>query len=245
MYSYKLLFYILIPNLLIPHKLTSNIFTNVYHQCSWLITSYQLYRKTKQLVELNQKHLTENTPYQIPNINFTHHCFSLVTQKTIFDEQLYHLRRSWKTWSHHLPREWALEYSILLFSLYKKMFESECKKNKNLNPKATFKQYDLNTFLIHINLIYTNIQELPLESILGAIDLISDAIPTFFNKYGSPSEEEHLHLWIKKHWFVILATITPLILRILILFKTNRYYLPPTISFGTSSLNEIIIKNNK
>jgi len=156
----------------------------------------------------------------MPELIFSYLFFTTTIEQTSFDQRLLALKKTWKYWNVSPSYQWAWEYSIILFNLYKTVFDKELYQSKSYNSKLIFKHFSLETFWLYINSVNSQIQSLPLEAILNTIDLLAEAIPIFFANYGIPTQDTWV-TWIKDYWWAILLTGVPLIIRILIIFKNS------------------------
>jgi hypothetical protein len=195
---------------------------NEYTQ--WFLVSYQLYTKTNKLVIFKKKYISDVTSCScIDNNIFFYPQFTKAAQEILFHKRLALLQRTWKSWNVSPTYEWAWEYGVILFNLYKTVFENEFSLVTKEKKKIFFKNFSIETFLIYINSINNQILSLPLEAILQTIDLIAEAIPAFFQDYEIKPKEITI-AWVKKYWWAIIITVVPLWLKVMIIFKNYYQY---------------------
>jgi hypothetical protein len=204
-------------------SINSFIFLNkINNYTQWFFISYQLYTKTNKLVIFKRKYISDATSCgHIDNNMFFYPQFTKAAQEILFHKRLALLQKTWKSWNVSPTYEWAWEYGVILFNLYKTVFENElslARKNRDF-----FKHFSLETFLIYINSINNQILSLPLEAILQTIDLIAQAIPVFFQDYEVTPKEITI-AWAKKYWWAIIITVVPLWLKVMIIFKNYYQY---------------------
>lgn len=196
----------------------------------WFFISYQLYTKTNKLVTFKKKYHSDFTSCDYLNKDsFLYVQFKVTAQKMLFYQRLKSLQRTWKSWNPTPTYEWAWEYGIILFNLYKTVFEKELIKTKS--KKTFFKYFSIETFWLYINSVNNQILSLPLEAILQTIDLLAEAIPIFFDDYET-TPKEISPTWIKKYCWALIITGIPLWLKIMIIFK-NYYQNEKSNQFST------------
>jgi hypothetical protein len=196
-------------------------FNKLHEYGRWFFISYQLYTKTNKLVIFKKKYNSDFTSCDYLNKDtFLYVQFKVTVQKTLFYKRLKSLQRTWKSWNVTPTYEWAWEYGIILFNLYKTVFEKELSVTTR-NKKTFFKQFSIETFWLYINSVNNQILSLPLEAILQTIDLLAEAIPIFFDN-NETNPKEINSAWIKKYGWAIIITGIPLWLKIMIIFKN--YY---------------------
>lgn len=186
----------------------------------WILISYQLYTKTNKLVTFQKKYHPDFISCEyLKGDTFLYEQFQNVAKKTVFYKRLKLLRKTWLTWSIKPTQEWAWEYGIILFSLYKEIFEKKILEIKN--KKTFFEFFSIEAFWLYINSVNNQILSLPLEAILQTIDLLAEAIPIFFDEYQTNAQEISPP-WFKKYMWALIITGIPLLLKIMIIFKN--YY---------------------
>lgn len=206
---------------LTTHSIHSFILVNKMHEYgNWILTSYQLYTKTNKLVTFQKKYHPNFTACEHLNSEiFSYKQFQKAADKILFYKRLKLLQKTWESWSIKPTQEWAWEYGIILFSLYKAIFEKKIVETSN--KKTFFKSFSIEAFWLYINFVNNQILSLPLEAILQTIDLLAEAIPIFFDEYQTSAKEISLK-WVKKYIWALIITGIPLLLKIMIIFKN--YY---------------------
>lgn len=197
------------------------LFNKANKYIEWFKISYELYNKTNKLVTFKKKYVTHPTNCtDISENTFFYPQFKTTIKEKLFHKRLKFLQRAWKSWNVSPTYEWAREYSIILFNLYKTIFEEEL-SILTKNKKSFLKKFSIETFWLYINSVNNQILSLPLEAILQTIDLLAEAIPIFFDHYDTEAKQINF-VWIKKYWWAIAITIIPLWLKVMIIFKN--YY---------------------
>lgn len=206
---------------LITYSINCFIFFNKMHEYGqWILISYQLYTKTNKLVTFQEKYHPNFISCEYLNSDtFLYKQFQHVAKKRVFYKRLKSLQKTWQAWSIKPRQEWAWEYGIILFSLYKGIFEKKILEIKN--KKTFFEFFSIEAFWLYINSVNNQILSLPLEAILQTIDLLAEAIPIFFDEYQTNAQEISVP-WIKKYMWALIITGIPLLLKIMIIFKN--YY---------------------
>jgi hypothetical protein len=194
--------------------------TSFVEQIKWRQVFYTLDHYTKKIKSLKcNKKMPAEVIILFPNFVFSHPSFQKCFQEKNLSLCIQRLHRILKKeWSSQPHWEWAHEYSIVLFSLYKRIFEMNMHCAINRSETILFRNFSVQTFWLYLIAVNNQLQTLPLESILGIIDLLSDAIPAFF-EYYTDGTATGWKKWIKNNWWMIaLATVT-VCLRLLIIIR--------------------------
>lgn len=103
------------------------------------------------------------------------------------------------------------EFSILTFITYKNIITHCLTKQPNLHKSLG--QSILN--------LYNNLESLPLEEILEAIDMLSEELPPILEQYQINSDMT-LGEWFKKYWWIPPLVIVTLSVQILLIFQKGK-----------------------
>ena len=101
------------------------------------------------------------------------------------------------------------EFLLLIFGVYKNLITYNAQHKKLPINKSTL------TLIAHI---YENVDSLPLEQILDAIDLLSEELPHLLEKYDI-KEDTNWKEWLKKNWWVPPLALSSLGIKIFLIFK--------------------------
>ena len=104
------------------------------------------------------------------------------------------------------------EFLLLIFGVYKNLITYNAQHKDFLINRSSLE------LIAHV---YENIDSLPLEQILDAIDLLSEELPQLLEKYEI-KKDTNWREWIKDHWWVPPLVCTSLGIKILLIFQQGK-----------------------